>query len=68
MSENRLIDLESRFAFQEISIQELSDALYQQQQRIDQLTEKLAQFQIIIRDMSSPNQHSAGGHEKPPHY
>ena len=65
--EERIEALEIKVAYQEETIQTLSDEIYKQQQEIEQmlvrhhrLTEKLEELQ----DSVPPSQ----GHEVPPHY
>ncbi len=68
-NEQRLIDLESRFSFQEETIRELGDALVRQQQRIDRLE---ASLKVVVEQLQ---QGDAGDDatplpkdERPPHY
>ena len=58
-NERRLIDLESRFAFQEEAIRELNDALVRQQQRIDRLEASLG---VVVEQL----QRGDAGEEAPP--
>lgn len=67
MTEQRLIDLETKIAHQEYLIEELNQALYQQQKTIDKLeatiTTLVKRYQELLAggDDIRPN-------EKPPHY
>ena len=69
MDDNRLMDMETRFAYQEKTIADLNDVVAQQQRTIDRLeviVEKLAQrFQELSAAMSGID---APANEKPPHY
>ena len=63
----QLIELETRIAFQDESIQQLSDVIYRQQQAIDQLQKQIqllsGQFQNILHSLPDESQD-----DKPPHY
>lgn len=67
MTEQRLIDLETKIAHQELLLEELNQVLYQQQKTIDKLEAtvttlvKRYQDMLIGGDEIRPN-------EKPPHY
>ena len=67
--ERRLIDLESRFSFQEETIRELSDALVRQQQRIDRLE---ASLNVVVEQLrrgdASDDAPQMPEDERPPHY
>ena len=67
--EHRLIDLESRFAFQEETIRELSDALVRQQQRIDRLE---ASLNVVVEQLqrgdAGDDTPQTPEDERPPHY
>lgn len=60
----RIDGLEGQAAFQERTVQQLSDALVQQQRRIDALEAKLAQ---IMANRTGEGDHLRAD-EKPPHY
>jgi len=65
--ENKLLDIDTRMAYQDDSIQALSDVVYKQQQQIDHLN-KLTQLLVDkVKDLSehAPHPHQE---EKPPHY
>lgn len=65
--DSKLIDLETRIAFQDDTIQQLNDCIYQQQKSIDRLDKilhaLLDQVQEVMHDTAQKP-----GHEKPPHY
>lgn len=67
MNEERLIELETRIAFQEQGIQELSDVIFRQQQQIDQLDQLC---KLLLHKMQDVETASPGkpADEKPPHY
>jgi SlyX protein len=69
--ESRLADAEARIAFQEDSLQTLSDQLAHQQQLTDQLQRSVQMLYIELRDRRDESGHALNGQaaeEKPPHY
>lgn len=65
--EEKIVNIETRLAFQDDTIQELSDVIYRQQQKIDQLEKTLQALLNKVQDLME------GGNEKivderPPHY
>ena len=68
--ERRLIDLESRSAFQEETLRQLNDALVGQQGRIDRLEATLQAVVTQLRQERSHDDRSqdAPDDERPPHY
>ena len=67
MDEQRLIDLETRAAFQEDAIQQLSDVVYRQQKQIDQLENLCKLLAQKIQDLDAGDLIDTSD-EKPPHY
>ena len=69
MNQERLIEIETRIAFQEQTIKTLSDVIYKQQQEIDQLNNL---YTSLEKQTKKQGKSSAGDndiiHEKPPHY
>ena len=65
--DERLIDVESRLAFQEQGLQQLSDVVARQQDELVTLRQALQLLQRRIESL--PEQpHSGSGEEPPPHY
>lgn len=69
MDEDRLIEMETRFAYQEKTIKELNDVIIEQQKAIDKLeagfaklTEGFGQLSQVLPGSDGP------ADEKPPHY
>ncbi|MCP4755757.1 MAG: SlyX family protein [Proteobacteria bacterium] len=67
--EERLIDIETKIAFQERTIKELNDVVYDQQKQIDKLNDisnalagKIKELFETATDAKPP------ANEKPPHY
>ncbi len=65
--DQRLIDLETRIAFQEDSIQALSDEIYRQQKELDRLQQLC---NLMLQQLQDANTGGPTGpvDEKPPHY
>jgi SlyX protein len=70
MSEERFVELESRIAFQEESIQALNQSLQQQQRAIENMELTIVELQQRLRSLrESPLGESAELNEPPPpHY
>jgi len=66
MSDDALVELETKLAYQEDTLQALNDALCRQQQRIDQLE---LQIKLVAQRLEEtvPAGDKAS-HEIPPHY
>ena len=66
--EDQFAELQSQIAFQEDSIQKLSEALYNQQRRMDEMER---QIEFLKNELDKTRVHSSGvveGSEIPPHY
>ncbi len=67
MNQDRLIEIETKLAFQEDAIRALNETVYRQEQRIGQLEAALAELIQRYRQLYA----ESGGKpadEKPPHY
>ncbi len=64
--EERFVDLEMRISHQEDMIDELNKAIYQQQNRIDQLEATILELARHLNERIDSNM--VLRHEKPPHY
>ncbi len=69
MSEERLVEIETKIAFQEQTIKDLNDVVYEQQQEIerlgsicDALVKRIKELSEFTPGIESPE------NEKPPHY
>jgi SlyX protein len=69
MSEERLVEIETKIAFQEQTIEDLNDVLYEQQQEIERLGSICDALVKRIKELSefTPGI-DAPANEKPPHY
>ena len=65
--EERLVDLESRWAYQEDALNQLSDVLAAQQARIDRL-EALLEHWIEATTQTNESEPFDPARERPPHY
>jgi SlyX protein len=68
VNEERLIDLETKVAYQEQAIGDLSDVIYRQQKQIDQLERLCNTLTDRVQEMAEAAGSDKGGYEKPPHY
>ncbi len=68
MNEERLIELETRIAFQEQTIKTLSDVMYEQQKKIDELANLYTSLEKDSKKQDEPSPKTNLIHEKPPHY
>lgn len=66
---DKLIEIETKIAFQEQTIEQLNEVLIQQQKAIDTLQRQLRQLNNKVKEESQHwNQEHAIIDEKPPHY
>jgi SlyX protein len=69
MSEDRLVEIETKIAFQEKTIKDLSDALYEQQQEIERIGDTCSLLVKRLKEISEATLGiDAPANEKPPHY
>jgi SlyX protein len=73
MTEQRIITIETKIAFQEDIINQLNDVVCKQQDQIDALEHLTQQLLGRIRDLSEASMGGSGGglsevDERPPHY
>ena len=68
MNEERLIELETKFAYQEKSLDELNKVIYSQQKQIDQIEKALKTIVSKVKDSADQSSLSKDIDEKPPHY
>jgi len=66
--EERLIELETRMAYQERMIEELNQALTGQQRQLDQLEARLARIELHMREQAEGFIARASEDVPPPHY
>ena len=69
MTEERLVNIESKITFQEDLIEELNKTVYQQQQKLDQLEEICRALARHVQALvEAGNEGKATANERPPHY
>ncbi len=68
MDEERLVDIETKVAYQEDTVQALNDALCQQQRMIDQLEAKVKLLSEKMGELAETVPGDKDKHEVPPHY
>ena len=65
---SRLEELETRNAYQEATIQDLSARIYEQQQQIDRLEARLASLAEKVKGLAAGESAPLPENERPPHY
>lgn len=71
MNEDRLVDIETKIAYQEDLVQELNDVVYRQQKQIDRLEAICRSLIDHVKALSEAAEGKPGGvvpDERPPHY
>ncbi len=68
MSEQRIAELETKIAYQEVSIQELDKAVIAMRKQIDSLEQCCQVLKERMREVGSLMPTMDAGDEKPPHY
>ena len=68
MSEDRLIDIESKLAHQEQLLNELNDVITEQQARIMQLEQLSSTLIERVRTLGEAGAETEPADERPPHY
>ena len=72
MTEQRVVTIETKLAYQEDTIAQLNDVICRQQNQIDALERLTQQLLGRVRDLSESSAQSSGvfsvADERPPHY
>ena len=68
MLDDKIISLETRFAFQEKLITELNEIVYKQQMQIDYLMEQVPEIIKKLKKSEGENVQSIQDETPPPHY
>ena len=68
MSEDRLIDIETKLAYQEDLLESLNQLVIKQQDRIDMLETVCRRLLDHIKDTKEPGEAGGEQYEIPPHY
>lgn len=65
--EKRVIELESLISFQDNTIEQLNEVIYNQQLQIDNILEKISSIEGMVKNQSSGEKRTLE-EERPPHY
>ena len=68
MNEDRLVEIKTKVAFQENTIKDLNDTVYNQQKQIDVMNKTLKLLVDQIKESSIISPRGNLNDEKPPHY
>ena len=66
--EDKIINLESKVAFQDVTINELNDVITDQQNQLDQLREEIRLLSLRISSVAESSNTSEEKEAPPPHY
>ena len=68
MNEDRLIDIETRIAYQEDTLQQLNDVVTKQQKQISHLEDLVKSLAERYQSLQPAHIDAGNADEKPPHY
>jgi SlyX protein len=68
MTEERLVELETKLAYQEQALEQLNEAMLHQQRIIEQLERRLRTLGDRVDNLADPGQAVMPADERPPHY
>jgi len=68
MSDDRLMDIETKLAFQEHTMDELNSVVIEQQREIDRLKNAVEYLLDKVVQIADTRMERAPSNEKPPHY
>ena len=68
MSEDRLVNIETKLAYQEDLIETLNKTIYQQQLKLEHLEAVCEALARQIRSLAEAGNDGKLGNERPPHY
>jgi len=68
MTDKRIDELETKIAYQEYTIQELNDVIYEQQQQIDRVEVMCKHLMDRIQTLSDTGANEQPANDRPPHY
>lgn len=66
--ENKIVDLQSKLAFQDETINELNEVITDQQNQLDQLREEIRLLGLRIASVAESSSTSEEKEPPPPHY
>ncbi len=67
-TEERLVDLESKLSHQELALEDLQRAYYEQQKDISRLEAALKRLVAQLENAAASDVERPAANEKPPHY
>jgi SlyX protein len=67
-TEDRLVEIEIKLAYQEDLVESLNTTVYQQQLQIDKLEALFSALAQQVRDNAQQHPALGGSQERPPHY
>ncbi len=68
MAEERFESIETKLAYQELTIAELNSVVIEQQKTIDRLENQIREITDKLNDIAELTGNDRGGIQKPPHY
>ncbi|MBQ0712477.1 MAG: SlyX family protein [Porticoccus sp.] len=68
MDDDRLVEVETKLAYQEDTIQQLNDVICRQQDQIDALLVKYGLLVTRVKELDNDLPEGDGVDERPPHY
>ena len=68
MTEERLVEMETRLAYQDQLVEELNKLVYEQDVRVRKLEETCKRLQKQFTDLADDSPVSDDGEQLPPHY
>lgn len=68
MTSERLDLIETKIAYQELTISELNEVIIEQQKTIDRMEKQLREITDKLNDIAELTGSDRGGIQKPPHY
>ena len=67
--DDRIMELETKFSFQEDTLREMNEVLIRQQRELDRQQEQLSRLQSQLAELlATQGDQGQAGNEKPPHY
>lgn len=68
MDEQRIVEIESKLAHQELSLEELNTVVTEQSSRLTRLEDLTERLLERVQSLSDSGGAAAAGDERPPHY
>ena len=68
MTEDRLVDIETKLSYQEDLVEELNKTVYQQQQKLERLQAMCEALARELRALAEAGNDGKSANKRPPHY